>query len=168
MTPGPADSSRQSESGATWRRRRSRPLTWSASSKSYRRSSGSSRPPSSVERALLNDPAVYEDAGRDPEAWWAKQAEDLHWFQKWESVVDDSNPPFFKWFTGGKLNVSHNCLDRHVDAGLGDRVAIHWRGEGGEERDISYADLHQDVQRFANALKASASERAMSSGSSCP
>ena len=105
------------------------------------------------QRALLNDPAVYEDAGRDPEAWWAKHAEDLHWFQKWESVVDDSNPPFFKWFPGGKLNVSHNCLDRHVEAGLGDRVAIHWRGEEGEERDISYADLHRDVQRFANALK---------------
>jgi acetyl-CoA synthetase len=105
------------------------------------------------ERALLKDPAVYEDAGRDPEAWWAKQAEDLHWFQKWERVVDDSNPPFFKWFPGGKLNVSHNCLDRHVEAGLGDRVAIHWRGEEGEERDISYADLHRDVQRFANALK---------------
>ena len=73
---------------------------------------------------------------------------------KWESIVDDSNPPFFTWFPGGKLNVSHNCLDRHVEAGLGDRVAIHWRGEGGEERDISYADLHRDVQRFANALKA--------------
>jgi acetyl-CoA synthetase len=105
------------------------------------------------ERALLNDPAVYEDAGRDPEAWWAKHAEDLHWFQKWERVIDDSNPPFFTWFPGGKLNVSHNCLDRHVEAGLGDRVAIHWRGEEGEERAISYADLHRDVQRFANALK---------------
>ena len=106
------------------------------------------------ERALLKDPAVYEDAGRDPEAWWAKHARELDWFHEWESTVDDSNPPFFRWFPGGKLNVSHNCLDRHVAAGLGDRVAIHWRGEGGEERDISYADLHRDVQRFANALKA--------------
>jgi acetyl-CoA synthetase len=105
------------------------------------------------ERALLKDPAVYEEAERDPEAWWASHAAELDWFQEWDSVVDDSNPPFFTWFPGGKLNVSHNCLDRHVEAGNGDRVAIHWRGEGGEERDISYADLHRDVQRFANALK---------------
>ncbi len=68
-------------------------------------------------------------------------------------MLDDSDPPFYKWFTGGKLNVSHNCLDRHVEAGNGDRVAFHWHGEEGETRDISYADLHRDVQRFANALK---------------
>jgi acetyl-CoA synthetase len=68
-------------------------------------------------------------------------------------VLDDSNPPFYKWFTGGKLNVSHNCLDRHVEAGNGDRVAFHWHGEEGETRELSYADLHRDVQRFANALK---------------
>jgi acetyl-CoA synthetase len=105
------------------------------------------------EHALLKDPAVYDEAERDPEAWWAEQAGDIHWFRKWESVLDDSNPPFFTWFPGGRLNVAHNCLDRHVEAGLGDRVAIHWRGEEGEERDISYADLHRDVQRFANALK---------------
>jgi acetyl-CoA synthetase len=105
------------------------------------------------EHALLNDPAVYDEAERDPESWWAAQAGEVDWFQEWESVLDDSNPPFFTWFPGGKLNVAHNCLDRHVEAGLGDRVAIHWRGEEGEERDISYADLHRDVQRFANALK---------------
>ena len=63
------------------------------------------------------------------------------------------NPPFYKWFAGGKLNASHNCLDRHVEAGLGDRVAFHWRGEEGEERDVTYADLLRDAQRFANALK---------------
>ena len=68
-------------------------------------------------------------------------------------MLDDSNPPFYKWFVGGKLNVSHNCLDRHVEAGRGDRVAYHWRGEEGEERDITYADLLAEVQRFANALK---------------
>ena len=68
-------------------------------------------------------------------------------------MLDDSNPPFYKWFTGGKLNVSYNCLDRHVEAGRGDRVAFHWRGEEGEERDITYAELLADVQRFANALK---------------
>src|SRR2546421_9605107 len=68
-------------------------------------------------------------------------------------TLDDPTPPFYKWFTDGKLNASYNCLDRHVEAGNGDRVAFHWRGEEGEERDITYADLHRDVQRFANALK---------------
>jgi acetyl-CoA synthetase len=106
------------------------------------------------ERALLNDPAVYEEAARDPQAWWAKQAEELlDWSQSWEQVLDESDAPFYKWFTGGKLNASYNCLDRHVEAGRGDRVAFHWRGEEGEERDLTYADLHRDVQRFANALK---------------
>jgi acetyl-CoA synthetase len=89
----------------------------------------------------------------DPVAYWAEQAKALDWFEPWDKVLDDSNPPFYKWFTGGKLNVSHNCLDRHVEAGNGDRVAFHWHGEEGETRDISYADLHRDVQRFANALK---------------
>jgi acetyl-CoA synthetase len=104
-------------------------------------------------QALLTDPAIYEEADADWQGWWVKQAEQLHWFKKWDTVLDDSNPPFYKWFVGGQLNVSYNCLDRHVAAGLGDRVAIHWRGEEGEERDITYADLHRDVQRFANALK---------------
>ncbi len=103
--------------------------------------------------ALLSDPGVYEEAARDPQAWWAKQAEALDWSERWDTVLDDANPPFYKWFTGGTLNASHNCLDRHVAAGRGDRVAYHWRGEEGEERDVTYADLHRDVQRFANALK---------------
>ena len=68
-------------------------------------------------------------------------------------MLDDSNPPFYKWFVGGQLNVSYNCLDRHVAAGRGDRVAFHWRGEEGEERDVTYAELLADVERFANALK---------------
>src|SRR6059058_2185554 len=111
-------------------------------------------PPEEFRRqALWNDPAVHEEAERDVLAWWAKQAEDLQWFEKWDKVLDDSNPPFYKWFTGGKINVSYNCVDRHVEAGRGDRVAFHWRGEEGEERDVTYADLHRDVQRFANALK---------------
>jgi acetyl-CoA synthetase len=104
-------------------------------------------------RARLSDPAVYEEAARDPQAWWARQAEQLDWFRKWDAVLDDSDPPFYKWFVGGTLNASYNCLDRHVEAGLGDRVAIHWRGEGGEERDITYAELLGEVKRFASALK---------------
>src|SRR5215208_5051277 len=73
-------------------------------------------------------------------------------FRKPAQILDESNVPFYKWFTDGKLNLSYNCVDRHVEAGNGDRIAYHWRGEEGEERDITYADLHRDVQRFANAL----------------
>jgi acetyl-CoA synthetase len=105
------------------------------------------------EQALLGDPSIYEQAARDPQAWWARQAEALDWSEPWKAVLDDANPPFYKWFVGGKLNASYNCLDRHVEAGRGDRVAYHWRGEEGEERDVTYAELHRDVQRFANALK---------------
>ena len=96
---------------------------------------------------------MYEEAARDPEAWWAKQAESLDWFEPWDQVLDESEAPFYKWFTGGKLNASHNCLDRHVDAGRGDRVAYHWRGEEGEERDVTYAELLRDTKRLANVLK---------------
>jgi acetyl-CoA synthetase len=104
--------------------------------------------------ALLSDPEVYARADADFEAWWAGEAENVDWFTRWERVLDDSDPPFYKWFVGGKLNVSHNCLDRHVEAGRGDRIALHWRGEEGEERDISYAELLAEVKRLANALKA--------------
>ncbi|HTR88987.1 MAG TPA: acetate--CoA ligase [Solirubrobacteraceae bacterium] len=105
-------------------------------------------------QALLNDPEVYERAARDPEGWWAEQARELDWFTPWDTVLDDGDPPFYRWFTGGKLNVSYNCLDRHVLAGRGDRVAFHWRGEEGQERAITYAQLLAEVKRFANALKA--------------
>ena len=105
------------------------------------------------EQALLNDPEVYGRAAADPLGWWTAQAEELDWFQKWSRVLDDDEPPFYKWFTGGTLNVSYNCLDRHVIAGRGGRIAFHWRGEDGQERDISYAELLGDVERFASALK---------------
>jgi acetyl-CoA synthetase len=105
------------------------------------------------EHALLNDPAVYEQAARDPQAWWARQAEELDWFGKWTRVLDDDDPPFYEWFVGGSLNASHNCLDRHVQAGRGERVAFHWRGEEGEERTITYAGLLDEVERLAGALK---------------
>jgi acetyl-CoA synthetase len=105
------------------------------------------------EHALLADPAVYERAARDPQAWWVEQAEQLHWFQRWERVLDDDDPPFYKWFVGGTLNVSYNCLDRHVLEGRGERIALRWRGEEGQERDITYAELLDEVQRLANALK---------------
>ena len=105
------------------------------------------------EQALLSDPEVYARAAADPEGWWEEQARELHWFSPWERVLDDSNPPFYKWFTGGTLNVSYNCLDRHVEEGRGERVAFHWRGEAGDTRDITYAELLAEVKRFASALK---------------
>jgi acetyl-CoA synthetase len=105
------------------------------------------------DHALLADGAIYEQAARDPQEWWARQAEQLHWFTPFERVLDDSDPPFYRWFDGGTLNASYNCLDRHVEAGIGDRVAFHWRGEEGEQRDITYAQLLADVKRFASALK---------------
>jgi acetyl-CoA synthetase len=111
-------------------------------------------PPEEFARdALLNDPAIYEQAAADPLAWWAEQARALDWISEPTQTLDDSNAPFYKWFADGSLNVSANCLDRHVAAGLGDRVAFHWHGEEGEERTITYAGLLDDVQRFANALR---------------
>src|ERR1700722_6381638 len=111
-------------------------------------------PPESFrEHALLNDPSIYEEADRDWKGWWMKQAKNLSWFKEPTQDVDESNPPFYKWFADGKINASYNCIDRHVEAGKGDKVAYHWHGEEGETRDVTYADLHRDVQRFANALK---------------
>ena len=106
-----------------------------------------------AEHALLRDPSVYDEAEKDWKGWWMKQAKELHWFKEPTEDVDESKPPFYKWFADGRINASYNCLDRHVEAGNGDRIAFHWRGEEGEEEDITYADLHRDVQKFANALK---------------
>ncbi len=104
--------------------------------------------------ALLADPAVYAEAAADPPAWWLAQARELlDWAREPSEALDESDPPFYRWFADGELNVSANCLDRHVAAGLGDRVAYHWRGEEGEERDLTYAELLADTQRFANALR---------------
>ena len=106
------------------------------------------------EAALWPGAAVYDEANADPEAWWLKQAKELvSWDTEPSESLDESNPPFYKWFGDGELNVSANCLDRHVDAGNGDRVAYHWRGEEGETRDLTYAELLADTKRFANALR---------------
>ena len=105
------------------------------------------------DKALIADESLHEEAARDPQAWWAEQAKALDWFEEWDEVLDESEAPFYKWFTGGTLNASHNCLDRHVEADRGDRVAFHWRGEEGEERDVTYAELLDHTQRLANVLK---------------
>jgi acetyl-CoA synthetase len=96
---------------------------------------------------------AYERASDDPEAFWAEQAERLSWGQKWDRVLDWDDPPFAKWFVGGTLNASYNCVDRHVENGLGDRVAIHWIGEPEDDkRDLTYAELKDEVSQAANAL----------------
>jgi acetyl-CoA synthetase len=95
---------------------------------------------------------AYDEAASDRLAFWEKQADRLDWAKRWDQVLDWSNPPFAKWFVGGRLNIAHNCLDRHVAAGRGDKVAIHWEGEPGDTRTLTYADLHQLVCQAANAL----------------
>jgi acetyl-CoA synthetase len=96
--------------------------------------------------------ADYEEAKADRLAYWATQAERLTWAKKWDQILDWSNPPFAKWFLGGELNVAYNCVDRHVEAGRGDKVAIHWEGEPGDTRTITYADLLTVVSQAANTL----------------
>ncbi|HYQ61898.1 acetate--CoA ligase [Actinophytocola sp.] len=95
---------------------------------------------------------LYEQADADREAFWAEQAGQLSWDTPWDQILDWTNPPFAKWFVGGKLNVAYNCVDRHVEAGNGDRVAIHWEGEPGDGRTITYAELQREVSKTANAL----------------
>src|ERR1043166_8609388 len=105
-------------------------------------------------QAHVHDTTAYERARRDLEGYWAEWAKQLEWSRPWDRVLE-WKPPHAKWFLGGKLNASVNCLDRHVRAGRGGRVALIWEGEPpGEVRRISYAELHADVNKFANVLKA--------------
>ncbi|WP_052667130.1 acetate--CoA ligase [Nitriliruptor alkaliphilus] len=101
---------------------------------------------------------IYDEANTDREGFWARQAAELEWFEEWDTILD-WQAPYAKWFVGGKLNVSHNCVDRHVAAGHGDQIAYHWEGEPGDTRTITYAQLLEDVQRAANALKELGVER---------
>lgn len=110
-------------------------------------------PPSSEFAGQANvTAAAYEEAAADRLAFWEAQARRLDWSKDWDRVLDWDNPPFAKWFTGGELNVAANCLDRHVEAGLGDRVAIHFEGEPGDSRAVTYTELLDEVKRAANAL----------------
>ncbi len=110
-------------------------------------------PPAELaEHANLQEEA-YTRAAQDREAFWADQAERLTWDQRWDQVLDWSDPPFAKWYVGGKLNAAYNCVDRHVEAGRGDKVAFHWVGEPADDkRTITYAQLKDEVSRAANAL----------------
>ena len=103
--------------------------------------------------ARVTGSELHDAPGADAPAWWLEVTkETLDWAEEPTRALDDSNKPFYEWFADGKLNVTHNCLDRHVIAGHGERVAYHWRGEEGEERDVTYAALLADTQRMANAL----------------
>jgi acetyl-CoA synthetase len=101
--------------------------------------------------AVVRDPGIYERAAADPDAFWAEQAATLDWYEPWHTVRE-WNPPWVKWFLGGTLNVSVNCLDRHLAEG-GDKVAYHWEGEPGEERTLTYRELYEEVCRLANGLR---------------
>ena len=106
-----------------------------------------------VAQANLSDPAVYDRADADFEGFWAEQARSLvTWYRDFDTTLE-WELPFAKWFVGGQLNIAYNCLDRHVEAGLGDRVAYHWEGEPGDKRTITYAELTGEVSKFANVLK---------------
>jgi acetyl-CoA synthetase len=109
-------------------------------------------PPGFAADAVVSDPGVYEEASRLGPEFWARQAGALDWFRPWDTVLQ-WDPPFARWFDGGTLNVSYNCLDRHVAAGRGDKVAFHWEGEPGDTRTISYGELLADVSRCANVLR---------------
>jgi len=113
-------------------------------------------PPSpEFSQQAVGQKSLYEEADADREAFWAKQArERLTWTKDFDKVLDWSEAPVAKWFVGGELNVAYNCADRHVEAGNGDRVALHFVGEPGDERDITYAELTELVQKAAGALKA--------------
>ncbi len=110
-------------------------------------------PPSEEFAAAANaGPEIYDESA-DWESWWMKQAlERITWFQEPTVALNSDNPPFYKWFEDGKLNLSYNCLDRHLDT-IGDKVAYHWIGEPGDTKDITYRELYEEVTKFANVLK---------------
>src|SRR5829696_1227889 len=103
-------------------------------------------------QALINDPAIYEKAANDPEGFWAGFAKELEWIAPWSKVLE-WNPPDAKWFVGGKINISANCLDRHVRTARRNKAAFIWEGEPGDRRTLTYFDLYRQVCQFANVLK---------------
>ena len=116
-------------------------------------------PPAGFAASANAQPSVYDEAEADWLGFWDKQAKErITWFNEPTVVLDDSQAPFFKWFTDGTLNVSYNCLDRHLDT-IGDKVAYHWIGEPGDTRTFTYRELYEEVTRFANALTGLGVER---------
>jgi len=113
-------------------------------------------PPKAIsENAHVKDyDALYKKSIEDPEKFWAEQAAYLEWYKKWDKVMDDSDKPFYKWFTGGKINIVHNAIDRHLKTANRNKLALIWEGEPGDLRTFSYHALNREVSRFANVLKA--------------
>ncbi len=109
-------------------------------------------PPKFKKNANIKTPAIYAQAKKDPEKFWAQWAGKLDWFKKWDKTLE-WKAPFAKWFVGGKLNASYNCLDRHIKAGLGKKTAILWEGEPGDSKKISYQEAYDAVNKFANILR---------------
>ncbi len=97
--------------------------------------------------------ALYKESIQDPQAFWAARANELVWFQPWEKVLDDSNPPFYKWFVGGRTNIVYNALDRHMHSFRKNKLALIWEGEPGDVRTFSYFALNREVCKFANVLR---------------
>ena len=97
-------------------------------------------------------PSVFNSARKNPQAFWAKAAKELDWFKPWKKVLE-WELPWAKWFIGGKINASYNCLDRHVNSGRKNKAAIIWEGEPGDERVLTYRDVWREVNKFANVLK---------------
>src|SRR5688500_6225854 len=95
---------------------------------------------------------VYDEAARDPEAFWARMADELEWTKRWDRVLD-WKPPHAKWFVGGKINVAVNCIDRHIRGARRNRATLIWEGEPGDRRTLTYWDLYCEVNRFANVLR---------------
>ena len=103
-------------------------------------------------KSLHDYEKLYKQSIEDPHGFWSEIARELHWFKPWTRVLE-WNPPFARWFTGGLLNAAYNCLDRHLDTERADRRALVWEGEPGDERTYTYRQLHEEVSRFASALK---------------
>jgi acetyl-CoA synthetase len=107
-----------------------------------------------IKNAWIKDRDVLEEkVNQDYEGFWSERAKELFWFKKWTKVLDDSNKPFYKWFTGGKTNISYNCLDRHVTTHRKNKIALIWEGENGDRETMSYFRLHKETCKFASILK---------------
>ncbi|MDX1564462.1 MAG: AMP-binding protein, partial [Phycisphaeraceae bacterium] len=108
-------------------------------------------PQAFADQATANDPDLFQKAAEDPEGYWEQEARQLEWFEPWSKVLEWT-PPHCKWFLGGKLNITHNCLDRHLEQN-GDKAALIWEGEPGDQKTLTFAEVHAETCRFANALK---------------
>ncbi|MEE9117593.1 MAG: acetyl-coenzyme A synthetase N-terminal domain-containing protein, partial [Calditrichia bacterium] len=102
---------------------------------------------------------LYSESITNREEFWAKEANTLDWFKKWDTVLDSSTAPFYKWFSGGKINIVHNAIDRHLSTWRRNKLAMIWEGEPGDYRTYSYHALNREVSKFANVLKSMGAKR---------